>query len=226
MLKTLTLVAASAAMITPGLWAQEDTPDHRLREAADVFHEVMAAPDKAIPSDLLEKAQCVVIVPGLKKGAFLLGGEYGRGFAVCRHEGRWGGPAAIKFGGGSFGAQIGVESTDVVMLVMDRKGMEKLAGDKFKIGADASAAAGPVGRTAKADTDASLHAEILSYSRAHGVFAGVSLEGTVVSKDGEEDHKLYGHDVSNRAILMGEVERPAVASGLTEELDRYPRSKS
>jgi lipid-binding SYLF domain-containing protein len=226
MLKTFTLIAAGAAMLAPGLWAQEETPDHRLRAAAEVFHEIMAAPDKGIPSDLLEKSQCVVIVPGLKKGAFLLGGEYGRGFAVCRSHGGWGGPAAIKFGGGSFGAQIGVESTDVVMLVMDRKGMEKLAADKFKVGADASAAAGPVGRTAKADTDASLHAEILSYSRAHGVFAGISLEGTVVSKDGSEDEKIYGHEVSNRAILMGEVERPAVASRLTEELDRYPRSKS
>ncbi|HTC91649.1 MAG TPA: lipid-binding SYLF domain-containing protein [Bryobacteraceae bacterium] len=221
MFKTFTYVAASAAVLATGLWAQEETPDHRLRASADVFHEVTAAPDRGIPRDLLEKAQCVVIVPGLKKAAFIVGGDYGRGYALCRHAGGWSGPAAIKFGGGSFGAQIGAESTDVVMLVMDRKGMEKLAADKFTIGADASAAAGPVGRTASADTDASLHAEILSWSRAHGAFAGVSLDGTVVSKDGGEDRKLYGMDESNRAILHGEVPPPAVSSVLTSELERY-----
>ncbi len=182
----------------------------------------MAAPDKGIPRDLLERAQCVVIVPGLKKAAFLVGGDYGRGFAVCRHAGGWGGPAAIRFGGGSFGAQIGLESTDVVMLIMDRKGMRKLTEDKFTVGADASVAAGPVGRTAAADTDASLHAEILSYSRAHGVFGGISLDGTVVSKDGSEDRKLYGHDVSNKAIVDGEVPAPDVAGPLTSVLSEYP----
>jgi SH3 domain-containing YSC84-like protein 1 len=223
MLKTFTWIVASAAIIAPTLWAQEDTPDRRLRASADVFREVMGAPDKGIPRDLLEKAQCVVIVPGLKKGAFLVGGDYGRGFAVCRHHGVWGGPAAIKFGGGSFGAQIGIESTDVVMLIMDRKGMEKLAEDKFTVGADASVAGGPVGRTAAADTDASLHAEILSYSRAHGVFAGVSLDGTVVSKDTGEDRKLYGHEVSNKAIVEGEVPAPDGAGVLISLLERYPR---
>lgn len=223
MLKTITFVAASAALLATGLSAQEETPDHRLRTAARVFHEVMAAPDKGIPRDLLEKAQCVIIIPGLKKAAFLVGGDYGRGYAVCRHDAAWTGPAAIRFGGGSFGAQIGLESTDVIMLVMDRKGMENLAKDKFTVGADASAAAGPVGRTAAADTDASLHAEILSWSRAHGAFAGVSLDGTVVSKDGGEDRKLYGTDVENRAILHGEVPPPAVAGVLTSELERYPK---
>src|SRR5579863_5571552 len=199
MIKTFTYVAASAAVLATGLWAQEETPDHRLRASADVFHEVTAAPDRGIPRDLLEKAQCVIIVPGLKKAGFIVGGDYGKGFALCRHAGGWTGPAAITLGGGSFGAQIGVESTDVVMLVMDRKGMEKLASDKFTVGADASVAAGPVGRTSAADTDASLHAEILSWSRAHGAFAGVSLDGTVVSKDGGEDRRLYGHDEIGRA---------------------------
>jgi lipid-binding SYLF domain-containing protein len=226
MLRTLTRIAAGAALVATGLWAQEETPDHRLRASADVLYDILGAPDKGIPHDLLEKAQCVVIVPGLKKAAFVVGGDYGRGYALCRHAGAWSGPAAIKFGGGSFGLQIGAESTDVVMLVMDRKGMEKLAADKFTIGADASAAAGPVGRTASADTDASLHAEILSYSRAHGVFAGVSLDGTVVSKDGSEDRKLYGSEMSNRAILHGEVPAPAVASVLTSVLERYPKERS
>lgn len=222
-IKIFTWIAASAAIIAPALWAQEETPDHRLRTSADVFREIMAAPDKGIPRDTLERAQCVIIVPGLKKAAFLVGGDYGRGFAVCRHHGSWGGPAAIRFGGGSFGAQIGLESTDVVMLVMDRKGMEKLASDKFTVGGDASVAAGPVGRTAAADTDASLHAEILSYSRAHGVFAGISLDGTVVSKDGAEDRKLYGHEVSNKAIIEGEIRRPEGAVVLTSLLAEYPR---
>ena len=226
MLRTFTFIAAGAAVLATGLWAQEDTPDHRLRSAADVFHEVMAAPDKGIPRDLLEKAQCVMIVPGLKKAAFIVGGDYGKGYAVCRHDGGWTGPAAITLGGGSFGLQIGGESTDIIMLVMSHHGMEDLARDKFSIGADASAAAGPVGRTTNAATDASLHAEILSWSRAHGAFAGVSLNGTVVKKDGGEDRKLYGREESNRAILYGKVPPPAVAGVLTSELDRYPKARS
>src|SRR5712671_3187581 len=203
------------------LRGQEQAPYERLRTATTVLHEILSAPDKGIPQDLLAKAQCVMIVPGLKKAAFLVGGEYGRGFALCRAGGMWGGPAAIKFGGGSFGAQIGGESTDVVMLVMNRRGMEKLATDKFTIGGDASAAAGPVGRTGAADTDILLHAEILSYSRTRGVFAGVSLDGTVVSQDGGEDRKLYGHEVRNQSVLKGEVPAPPAARALISELDRY-----
>jgi lipid-binding SYLF domain-containing protein len=203
------------------LHGQEQAPDERLRTATTVLHEILSAPDKGIPQDLLAKAQCVMIVPGLKKAAFLVGGEYGRGFALCRRGGDWGGPAAIKFGGGSFGAQIGGESTDVVMLVMNRHGMEKLASDKFTIGGDASAAAGPVGRTGAADTDILLHAEILSYSRTRGVFAGISLDGTVVSRDGSEDRKLYGHKVRSQDVLTGDVPAPAAARALVSELGRY-----
>src|SRR5277367_4541890 len=132
-----------AALAATGLYSQEETPDHRLRTSTAVFHEIMSAPDKGIPKDLLGNAQCVVIVPGLKKAAFVIGGEYGRGFAICRNRGAWGGPAAIRFSGGSFGAQIGGESTDVVMLVMSHRGMEKLSADKFTLGGDVSAAAGP-----------------------------------------------------------------------------------
>jgi len=196
-----------------------------LRDATTVLHEILSAPDKGIPEDLLARAQCVIIVPGLKKGAFLVGGEYGRGFALCRRHEVWGGPAAIKFGGGSFGAQIGGESTDVVMLVMNRRGMERLATDKFTIGGDASAAAGPVGRTGAADTDILLHAEILSYSRTRGVFAGVSLDGTVVSQDDSEDRKLYGRGVPNQGVLMGDVRPPEAARSLISELDRYSPGK-
>ena len=207
------------------LGAQELAPDQRLRTATVVLHEILSAPDKGVPEDLLAKAQCVMIVPGLKKGAFIFGGEYGRGFALCRRDGQWGGPAAIKFSGGSFGAQIGGESTDVIMLVMNRRGMEKLASDKFTIGGDVSAAAGPVGRTGAADTDIQLHAEILSYSRTRGVFAGISLNGTVVSQDGSEDRKLYGRAARNQDVLMGEAPSPAVAQALISELDRYSPGK-
>jgi lipid-binding SYLF domain-containing protein len=200
------------------LCAQEDTPDHRLRRSAEVFHEIMAAPDRGIPHGVLDRSQCVVIIPGVKKAAFVVGGEYGRGFAVCRHHGEWGGPAAVRVSGGSFGAQIGAESTDIVLLVMNQRGMDHLASDKFTVGADASAAAGPVGRTASADTDASLTAEILSYSRAKGAFAGIALDGTVISKDDGEDRKVYGHDVGNKAIVMGEVPPPPAAAPLRDEL--------
>jgi lipid-binding SYLF domain-containing protein len=213
------------ALAAPVLYSQEETPDHRLRTSGAVFHEIMSAPDRGIPHDLLDKAQCVVIVPELKKAAFIVGAEYGRGFAVCRNHGVWGGPAAIRFSGGSFGFQIGGESTDIVLLVMSRRGMEKLATDKFKIGADASAAAGPVGRTATAATDIQLHAEILSYSRTRGAFAGVALDGTVVSKDGSEDRKLYGREVDNKAILEGAVLPPEGAAQLRSELGRYSATK-
>jgi lipid-binding SYLF domain-containing protein len=218
MYKLLTVALLAGAAI----YGQEATPDHRLKTSAAVLHEMLSAPDGGIPKDLLEKAQCIVVVPGLKKGAFIFGGDYGRGFALCRSNGAWGGPAALKFGGGSFGAQIGGESTDVVMLVMNQHGMDKLAEDKLTLGGDASVAAGPVGRTAAADTDIALHAEILSYSRTRGAFAGVSLDGTVVSKDGSEDLKLYGHEVNNKAILSGRVSAPAAANVLMTELERYP----
>jgi lipid-binding SYLF domain-containing protein len=221
MYRTLIVIGLALSVLR----AQEQTPDERLRSAATVLHEILSAPDKGIPEDLLARAQCVMIVPGLKKGAFLVGGEYGRGYALCRRDGVWGGPAAIRFGGGSFGAQIGGESTDVVMLVMSRSGMEKLASDKFTIGGDGSAAAGPVGRTSAADTDILLHAEMLSYSRTRGVFAGVSLDGTVVSQDHSEDRKLYGHDVRNQVVFMGDLRPPEAARSLISELERYSPGK-
>ena len=159
--------------------AAAETAQERLAAAADVFQEIMATPDKGIPQDLLAKAQCVIVIPGLKKGAFVVGGQYGRGFAECRKEDGfgWGAPGAVRVEGGSVGFQIGGSSTDVVMLVMNRHGMEKLLGDKFTLGADASVAAGPVGRTANAATDVRMDAEILAWSRAKGVFAGISLSG-------------------------------------------------
>jgi SH3 domain-containing YSC84-like protein 1 len=204
-------------------WGQEETPDKRLRHSANVLQEVMSAPDKGVPRDLLRRAECVVVIPGMKKGAFVFGGDYGRGFAVCRSGGSWSGPAAVKIGGGSFGAQIGVDSTDVVMLVMNQRGMEHLMSSKFTIGGDASAAAGPVGRTATADTDASLHAELLSYSRTRGAFVGVSLDGAAITEDHEENRKLYGHDVSNRAVIRGEVRQPEAGDPIASVLVEYSR---
>ncbi len=220
MLKLPAIIGLTAAMV----WGQEETPDKRLRHAADALQEIMSAPDKGIPRDLFDKAQCVIVVPGLKKGAFVVGADYGRGFATCRSGQSWSGPAAVRMGGGSFGAQLGVESTDVVMLVMNQLGMDRLAGDKFTIGADVSAAIGPVGRTASANTDASIRAEILSYSRAKGVFAGIALDGTTITPDHPEDRKLYGREVKNGEVIRGEVKAPDAGTALTSVLIQYPRT--
>lgn len=199
------------------VWAQDEAPDKRLNKAESVLESINS--QKGIPQDLFAKARCVILVPGLKKGAFIVGGDYGRGFAVCRSGDSWGAPAAIRLGGGSFGAQLGVESTDVLMLVMNQRGMDRLAGDKFTIGADASAAIGPVGRTVAAGTDATLRAELLTYARSKGVFAGVSLDGTTVTADRSEDRRLYGRDVTNGQLIRGEIMPPGAASSLIAELN-------
>lgn len=208
-------LAASAALM-----AQEETPDKRLRNSAATFQDIMAAPDRAIPRNLLERAQCIVIVPGMKKAAFLVGGEYGRGFASCRVPGSWSAPAPVRLTGGSFGAQLGADSADIVLLVMNERGLERLLSDKFSVGADLAAAAGPVGRDAKADTDILLKAEILSWSRARGVFAGVSLNGTVVEADRAEAKRLYGRAWSTREIIRGGIAVPDAARVLDDELAR------
>ena len=215
-------LAFLAGVAVAALLAQEETPDHRLQRSADILKQVMSEPDHA-PSGALLRAKCVVVVPGMKKGAVVVGGEYGRGYAICRHDGTWGGPAAVKLTGGSVGAQIGAESTDVLLLVMNQKGMERLEKDKLTLGTDASVAAGPVGRTAAADTDISLRAEIVPYSRSHGVFAGLALDGAVLGRDNAEDRKLYGREVTNGEIIRGEVPAPASASVLTSTLDELGR---
>jgi len=201
----------------------ENTPDKRLRNSALSFREVMHIPDKGIPRDLYNKSRCVVIIPGVKKAAFIIGGKYGRGFVSCRREGtgRFGTPAAIRIEGGSYGLQIGGSSTDVFMLIMNEGGMHKLLEDKFTIGGEAEAAAGPVGRDTSANTDVLLHAEILSWSRSRGLFAGLSLEGSTLRPDEGEDHKLYGEKVSNEDILRREVPTPRGARPLVAELNRY-----
>jgi lipid-binding SYLF domain-containing protein len=200
-----------------------DTAEKNLAEAASVFSEVMASPDKGIPQDLLEKAQCVMIVPGLKKAAFVVGGEYGRGFVTCRKQSGmgWGPPAAIRMEGGSLGFQIGGSSTDLIMLVMSRHGMDSLLTDKFTLGADATIAAGPVGRTANANTDVKMDAEILAWSRSKGLFAGIALKGGTVRNDLDDNEALYGKKMTNKEVLTSDLKAPAAAMPLIRELDRY-----
>src|ERR1700724_1538976 len=189
---------------------RETTPDKRLENATLSFREVIPEPDKGIPHDLFDKARCIVIIPGVKKAAFIVGGKYGRGFVSCRRggNGRFGSPAAIRVEGGSYGLQIGGSSTDVFMLIMNESGMKKLLSDKFTIGGEAEAAAGPVGRGASANTGVLLHAEILSWSRSRGLFAGLSLEGSTLRPDEGENEKLYGQKLTNREILEGNVHTP------------------
>ncbi|MBV9507031.1 MAG: lipid-binding SYLF domain-containing protein [Acidobacteriia bacterium] len=227
-MRIVPLIAGVAALSASALMA--DSAQDRLKDSAQVFSEVMKISDKAIPQDLLSKAQCAVIVPGLKKGAFIVGGEYGRGFAMCRKpNGRgWGPPAALRVEGGSFGFQIGGSSTDVIMLVMNQDGMNRLSSDKFTLGADASVAAGPVGRTAAAQTDLELRAEILTWSRSRGVFAGISLKGAVVQPDHKVDEELYGpqaKSMTTRDIVTGNFQTPDGAHQLVTELDRYSLRK-
>ena len=200
----------------------ESAPD-RMAEAAAVFSEIMATPDKGIPQEFMEKAQCVIIVPGMKKAAFVVGGEFGKGFVECRNASGtgWAAPAAIRVEGGSVGFQIGGSSTDVVMLVMNKRGMEKLTSSKFTLGADAAVAAGPVGREADAKTDAYMTAEILAWSRSKGLFAGVSLNGATLRQDEDANKELYGKRITNKEILAGNQTPPAAADKLISELTRF-----
>jgi lipid-binding SYLF domain-containing protein len=224
----ISLFAASIVACSPLLAgnASEET-NHRLHEAASVFSEVTAAPDKGIPSDLIERAKCVVIVPGLKKGAFVIGAKYGKGFISCRGpaDAKWSAPGAIKVEGGSFGFQIGGSETDVVMLVMNDNGAKKLLESKFTLGGEGQVAAGPVGRTASADTDAKLTAEILSWSRSRGVFAGISLQGATLREDSEDNEAMYGQKISNRDIVTKGHETTPAAAELITMLNKYSPMK-
>jgi lipid-binding SYLF domain-containing protein len=193
----------------------------RITEATRIFHEIMSAPDKTIPHEILEKAQCVGIIPGVKKAAFIVGGKYGKGIMVCRTAHGWSGPSTEIVEGGSVGFQIGAGETDVVLVVQNRSGENKLMQDKFTLNASAGAMAGPVGRTASAETDAEMHAEILSYSRSRGLFAGIDLGGATLRPDNEANRLTYGRSVTPREILTGEVKAPADAAPLYAELNRY-----
>ena len=195
----------------------------RIREAATVLNEIHAVPDKDIPQELWTRAECVIVVPSLKKAAFLIGGEYGKGLMSCRHSGEWSAPIFMQVGKGSWGLQIGAQSIDLVLLVMNASGMEKMLRNKVSLGAEASIAAGPVGRDARAATDAQLKAEILSYSRTQGLFAGVNLSGGVVKPDVEDNADLYGSKASPRDVVMGgTVKAPAVTEPFMTALKRGP----
>ena len=217
----------AAVTLGAGLLSAAEAPE-RLQAAADAFKEVMGIPDKSIPQDLLERAQCIVIVPGLKKGAFFIGAKYGKGFVTCRRSGGrgWSAPGAIRVEGGSIGFQWGGTETDAFVLVMNKKGMDRLLSTKFTLGGDASVAAGPVGRSTQAETDAALTAEILTWSRQRGLFAGISLSGATLREDADWNRDLYGKKISNREIIMkGAVEAPRSASELMSELNRYSSRK-
>jgi lipid-binding SYLF domain-containing protein len=199
----------------------------RLEEAAAVLSEVMDTPDKSIPQDLLNKATCIIVVPGLKKGAFIIGAKFGRGFASCRKQGGvgWSAPAAVRVEGGSFGFQAGGAESDVIMLMMNERGMNRLLQSKFTVGADATAAAGPVGRNAQADTDATMRAEILTWSRSRGLFAGVSLQGATLRPDRDVNRLLYKKEISNLDILTTVVAPPQEAERLLSLLNKYSSRK-
>jgi SH3 domain-containing YSC84-like protein 1 len=219
MLKRLLIGTTLGLLVTLSAFASDREDDvKRTQRSAEVFKEIMNTPDQGIPQDLLRSTKCIAIIPGDKKFAFIFGGSYGRGVATCRTEVGWSAPMFVAIDGGSVGYQIGGSSTDIVMLFMNDHALQSLLGDKFKLGADASVAAGPVGRTATAGTDVRLSAEILSYSRAKGLFAGVALDGAVVQADKSGDHAMYGHDVSRHDILSGKVTVPASARPLLREI--------
>lgn len=215
-----------AFSIAPGPLATEagtkDKEAKRLNRSAQVFREILSAPDQSVPRDLLERSHCVLIIPSMLKGGFVLGGRYGKGVVSCRKEGGlgpWGPPSMVVLAGGSFGLQIGGAAVDVLMLVMNPSGIEKLLQDKFTLGGDISAAAGPVGRAATAETDAQMNAKILTYSRSRGVFAGLELKGAVLMQDREGNRNLYGRDVEARQLLVeGDLAVPAAARRLLQQL--------
>jgi SH3 domain-containing YSC84-like protein 1 len=222
----ITLLAVSLALssLMPALLhaQKESHATDRLDAAADVLSDMMKADDKGIPQDLMNKADCVIIVPNMKKAGFIFGAKYGRGFATCRRAGGrgWSAPAGIRIEGGSFGLQIGGTEQDAVLLVMNETGMKHLANSKFTLGGDATVAAGPIGRAATAQTDATMHAEMLSYSRARGIFAGIVLDGATLRPDDSANQEMYGKEINNKAILAGDVKTPPNATRLEAALNR------
>ena len=207
------MALAAVLSLTSIGWAgtNREATDNRMDHAGAVLHEIMAAPDKGIPEEVLEHAKCIAVVPDLLKGGFVFGAENGRGVATCRTANGWSAPAFFTITGGSWGLQIGVEGVDLVMIIQNDRGMRRLIGSKFQLGADASAAAGPVGRHASADTDWKMDTEILTYSRAKGIFAGLTLTGAAIRRDDDSTEAIYGHEVTTRHILQGGQAVPASA---------------
>lgn len=216
MIKSLVVLLLSIPLL-----ANAEVPAKRLNSAASVLSEVMSAPDKGLPLDLLARAQCIVIVPGLKGGAFGVGAKYGKGFFSCRKGADWSAPAAVRIEAGSVGFQIGLIETDLILLVMNRKGAHRLLTTKFTLGGQGEAAGGPVGRSTAAQTDLSLRAEMLSWSRSRGAFAGVSLQGATLRQDVHDNEEIYGRSLTNKQIIYGPVSWPQEASELHGVLNRY-----
>jgi len=224
-MKNLVLLTLLAFLCTVALaaddQAKQSKASDRAQAAADVLNEIESAPDSGIPQDILGKAECVAVVPSMLKGGFIVGGKYGRGLASCRGPKGWSAPAFFTVTGGSVGFQIGGQAVDLVMLIMNDDGMQHLLSSKFALGADASVAAGPVGRHAEGNTDWKMRAQVLTYSRVRGVFAGVTLNGAVIKQDKDSTREFYGHMVSFPASLKGEVEPPAAANSFLTTLAKW-----
>jgi lipid-binding SYLF domain-containing protein len=217
---TSMLLIGALTLANGDLWAATGHQDsiERLQMSSDVLRSIMDAPDKGIPEEVVSNAKCIVVVPHLMKGGFIVGGEHGRGIATCRTAKGWSSPAFVSVGGGSWGLQIGMEGVDLVMLVMNDQGFQHLLSSKFQISGDASAAAGPVGRHASAGTDWKLNTEILTYSRSRGAFAGITLNGAVVQQDNDSTLAIYGRDRSFQAILSGKVRAPKSTMGFMKAI--------
>jgi lipid-binding SYLF domain-containing protein len=222
-MKIVSIVVASALVLTTAnVWAasaREDSVD-RLQAAGDVLHSIQDAADHGIPDSVLNDAKCIIVVPNLIKGGFVFGAKHGRGVATCRTAEGWSAPAFVSIGGGSWGLQIGVEEVDLVMLVMNDHGVQHLLSSKFELSGQGAVAAGPIGREAVAGTDWTLNAEILSYSRTKGIFAGLTLEGAVVEQDNDSTEAIYGHEPSFRRVLSGRVADPAPSDSFLREVNR------
>ena len=222
-MKKILLVVLTFA-VCGGAFAAEDTKtSDRVQAAASVLDEIMGTPDKAIPEEVLKSAECVAVVPSLLKGGFVVGARYGRGIASCRTDKGWSAPAFFTVSGGSFGFQIGGQAIDLVMLIMNKNGMKNLLESQFQLGADASAAAGPVGRHAEGNTDWKMRAEVLTYSRARGLFAGVTLNGAVVKQDKDSTREFYGRMVPTKTSLTGLVEPPKDSQPFLESLYKWSK---
>jgi lipid-binding SYLF domain-containing protein len=227
----LTLIVLFSCFSFAAAFAADEQPKEskaadRVQAAGDVLNEIQSAPDSGIPQEVLGRAECVAVVPSMLKGGFIVGAKYGRGLASCRTPKGWSAPAFFVVEGGSFGFQIGGQAVDLVMLIMNDDGMQHLMSSKFALGADASVAAGPVGRHAEGNTDWKMRAQVLTYSRARGIFAGVSLNGAVVKQDKNSTREFYGHMVTFKAALTGDVDPPAAANSFLTTLAKWAQEAS
>ncbi|HEY6375934.1 MAG TPA: lipid-binding SYLF domain-containing protein [Edaphobacter sp.] len=224
-MKKLSVIVSGAALLASSMSAfgaaDRAKLAARMQDASAVISQIMSAPDKGIPSEILAGASCVVVVPGFKKGAFVVGAQYGQGAATCRTPRGWSAPVLVQLTGGSFGFQVGGQETDLVLIAMNDQGLQQMLKNKFKIGADAAASAGPVGRNAQAGTDWKLNAEFLTYSRSRGLFAGIDLDGTVLSQNQDNTKEMFGDNIPFETILKGNVPTPPEAEPFVRTVARY-----